>query len=75
MYQAMKFKPPGVPVTAGEPGYNEYGVPLSRCNGQEQDEHCWQRLRSRVNSHCYFDTSGTLRNTDGSRSIFDDVDE
>jgi hypothetical protein len=32
-------------------------------------------LMSTDEGGCYFDDEGTLRNPDGSRSIFDDVDE
>lgn len=40
-----RFKPPGVPVTAGEPGHNEYGVPWHACNGFIQDAHYWAWVR------------------------------
>lgn len=29
----QQFKFPGVPINAGEPGYNEHGIPLDGCVG------------------------------------------
>jgi hypothetical protein len=41
----MRFIPPGVPETAGQPGHNEFGVPLHACCGYIQDAHYWVWLR------------------------------
>lgn len=41
------YKPPGVPVEAGTPGFNENGVPLHACNGVRQDEHYWAWLTAK----------------------------
>lgn len=38
-------------------------------------ENCVIRLASEQPQRTYFDKQGTLRNQDGSRSIFDDVDK
>lgn len=43
----QRFKPPGVPIEAGCPGFNEWGVPLHACNGERHDEHYWTWLRHR----------------------------
>lgn len=48
MTENMTFIPPGVPSTAGQPGHNEYGVPLHACNGYRHDEHYWAWVRSRL---------------------------
>ncbi len=40
----IQYKPPGVPITAGTLGYNEYGVPLHACNGYIHDAHYWARV-------------------------------
>jgi hypothetical protein len=44
----VRFIPPGVPSTAGQPGHNEYGVPLHACWGYRHDAHYWARVRSRL---------------------------
>ena len=37
-------------ANAGQPGFNEYGVPLHACNGYRQDEHYWQWVGAKVES-------------------------
>ncbi len=40
------YKHPGVLITAGQEGYNEYGLPLHACNGNIQDAHYWAYVRN-----------------------------
>lgn len=39
--ERYEYKPPGVPIPAGELGHNEYGVPLHACNEYRHDAHYW----------------------------------
>ena len=37
----IRFIHPGVPATTGQPGHNEFGVPLHACHGVRHDAHYW----------------------------------